>query len=103
LEESSLKNLELKKGILLSISAAIFWGFAIMTADYILKVPGVDVFSLATLRYGLETLLLIFLWIIFDKYQLNVKKIKSLEPFSRGDIVILGMLLDIAIQKVNVC
>ena len=35
----------------------------IITADYLLDIPGIDVFSLATVRYGIETLL----WIIFDK------------------------------------
>ncbi|MFX1533843.1 MAG: EamA family transporter [Promethearchaeota archaeon] len=50
-------------------------------------------FSLATVRYGIETLLIIFLWIIFDKYQLNVKKkSKSFDSFSGREIMIFGLI-----------
>jgi DME family drug/metabolite transporter len=93
-EESLLVNPRLKRGLLLSIGAAMFWSLAIITVDYLLEIPKVDVFvfSLATIRFGILTILISALWIIFDKYQLNAKeKGRVFAPFTRKEILVFGL------------
>jgi len=91
-ELSSSKNTEIRKGLMLSIVAAIFWSFGIISLEYLLEIPGVDVFSLATIRFGILTVLMTLSWIIFDKYQLHSRdKMRIFTPISRRDVLIFGL------------
>lgn len=91
-DPSFSQSINLRKGLILAIVAAIFWSFAIITVDYLLKIPGVDVFSLATVRFGILTIMIGILWIIFDKYQLISKnKKKKHDSISRREIVVFGL------------
>ena len=92
LESSISKKGDLRNGLILAIVAASFWSLAIITVDYLLNIPGVDVFSLATVRFGLLTIIIGSLWIIFDKYPLITKnkKIKH-KPISKGEIGFFGL------------
>jgi DME family drug/metabolite transporter len=83
---------DLRKGLILAIAAAFFWSFAILTLDYLLDLPGVDVFSLATIRFGILTLMIGILWILFDKYQiLSKEEIRIFDPISKHNIIIFGL------------
>jgi len=89
---SSSKKAENTKGLMLSIVAAIFWSFGILTLDYLLDIPGIDVFSLATIRFGILTILMALSWIIFDKYHLQSReKVKSFTPISKRDVLTFGL------------
>ncbi|MHA1236329.1 MAG: DMT family transporter [Candidatus Hodarchaeales archaeon] len=91
-ELSLSKSTEISKGLMLSIVAAIFWSFGIITLDYLLAIPGVDVFSLATIRFGILTVLMALSWIIFDKYQLQSRdNIRLITPISKRDGLIFGL------------
>ncbi|MFX0123895.1 MAG: DMT family transporter [Candidatus Hodarchaeota archaeon] len=59
----------IKKGFSLAVIAAIFWSFGIYTLRLLLDFPEVDVYSLATLRFGILTLIFIVLWSINTVYQ----------------------------------
>ncbi len=89
---SSSKSTEIRQGLILSIVAAIFWSFGIITLDYLLEIPGVDIFSLATIRFGILTLLMTLSWIVFDKYQLQSRgETRSYIPISKRDGLIFGL------------
>ena len=74
LEQSQSTISELRRGLVLSIIAAIFWSLGILTLDYLLEIPGIDVFSLATIRFSILTIFMILSWLIFDKYQIQTKE-----------------------------
>jgi len=90
-ESTELGNKNIRKRLIIAIIAAIFWSLAILTVRVILDHPEVDVFSLATLRFSILTLLMAILWIIFDKYPLKSRKRTSDHyPISRREIAIFG-------------
>lgn len=81
-----------KKGLLFSIIAAIFWSFGILTLDYLLEIPGVEVFSLATIRFSILTVIMAICWFIFDKkHFFSTQEVKSHIPISKQDGVIFGI------------
>ncbi len=91
-EPSSSKEVNINKGLMLSIVAAIFWSFGILTLDHLLEIPGVDVFSLATIRFAILTVLMALSWLVFDKYHLgSIDKARSHTPISRRDILLFGV------------
>jgi DME family drug/metabolite transporter len=91
-EQMEGEKSEIRLGIIISIVAAIFWSFAILTLDYLLEIPGVEVFSLATIRFGILTVVMALCWLIFDKYQLHSKdKIRSRERISIREGLIFGI------------
>jgi drug/metabolite transporter (DMT)-like permease len=80
------------QGLTLAISAAGFWSLGILTLDHLLAIPGIDVFSLATIRFGILTVLMALSWIIFDKIQLfSSMKTKTQIPISKRDVLIFGL------------
>ncbi|MFX0184032.1 MAG: DMT family transporter [Candidatus Hodarchaeota archaeon] len=91
-ESSELDDKNLKRGLIIAIIAAIFWSLAILTVRVILDYPQVDVFSLATLRFGILTLLMAILWIVFDKYPLkSLKNTSDHYPITRKEIAVFGL------------
>ncbi len=70
LNPSLSENKIIREGLLLSILAAVFWSFGILSLDYLLEIPGVDVFSLATIRFSILTLIMALAWLFFDKLSL---------------------------------
>ncbi len=89
---SSLENTVIREGLILAILAAIFWSFGILTLDYLLELPGIDVLSLATIRFSILTILMALTWLILDKYSLFFpKNTFSQSPISRRDILIFGL------------
>ena len=91
-ESSQSENQNIRRGLMLSIIAAIFWSFGILSLDYLLELPGIDVFSLATIRFSILTILMALAWMIFDKYSLfsSEEKIPN-EPITKRDILIFGL------------
>ncbi|UCE13500.1 MAG: DMT family transporter [Candidatus Heimdallarchaeota archaeon] len=93
----SLTNVEskdsMKAGLTLAVLAAIFWSFGITTLSIILEYPGIDVYSLATIRFGLLTLLFGLLWMINSFYRHYGGKIDptSLSHLSKRDGFVLGL------------
>lgn len=67
-QEKETTNSELGKdvkvGLGLAVVAAIFWSFGIYTLNLLLNFPEIDVYSLATMRFGILTLLFVMLWSI---------------------------------------
>lgn len=53
---------DIKIGLGLAVIAAVFWSLGIYTLRLLLDFPDVDVYSLATVRFGLLTLLFVMLW-----------------------------------------
>jgi DME family drug/metabolite transporter len=91
-ELSKSQSSEITRGLILSIVAAIFWSFGILSLDILLDIPGVDVFSLATIRFGILTILMALSWLVFDKYHLQSrKKPRSFSPITKRDILIFGI------------
>lgn len=83
----------MKVGLTLAVIAAIFWSFGITTLSLILEYPGVDVYSLATIRFGLLTLFFGFLWVInsfYKHYTGNVDP-TSLSHVTKSDVFALGL------------
>ncbi|MHA1995771.1 MAG: EamA family transporter, partial [Candidatus Hodarchaeales archaeon] len=91
--ESSLSETgDIRQGLILSIIAAIFWSFGILSLDYLLEIPGIDVFSLATVRFGILTILMVFSWAIFDKYRLiSLTDANLKESISKRDVLVFGL------------
>jgi DME family drug/metabolite transporter len=71
-----------KIGLVLAVVAAIFWSFGIYTLRLLLDFE-VDVYSLATIRFGILTLLFVMLWSIDTIY--NYTKGKD-DPASLANI-----------------
>lgn len=91
-EPSASESSDIRKGLTLSIVAAIFWSFGILTLDYLLDLSGVEVLSLATIRFSILTVIMVLCWIIFDKYQIHSgEKIKSYEAISIREGLIFGL------------
>jgi drug/metabolite transporter (DMT)-like permease len=91
-ESPSSKNGDIRRGLGLSIIAAVFWSFGILSLDYLLDIPGIEVFSLATVRFGILTILMILAWIVFDKYRLfSPDKTKLNTQISKRDVLIFGL------------
>ncbi|MFX0051884.1 MAG: DMT family transporter [Candidatus Hermodarchaeota archaeon] len=87
-----LNNKNLRKGLATAFIAAFFWSLAILTVRIVLDYPEVDVFSFATLRFSILTLLMAVMWLIFDKYQLSSREKTSTHcPISSKEIVFFGL------------
>ncbi|MFX1536367.1 MAG: DMT family transporter [Promethearchaeota archaeon] len=86
-QEEESTNLEvgedIKVGIGLAVTAAIFWSLGIYTLRLLLNFPEVDVYSLATVRFGMLTGLFIVLWGVTTVY--NYKQGKD-DPASLAHI-----------------
>jgi DME family drug/metabolite transporter len=52
----------MKMGIVLAVTAAIFWSLGVYSLRLLLDFPEVDVYSLATVRFGMLTGFFIILW-----------------------------------------
>ncbi|UCG03913.1 MAG: DMT family transporter [Candidatus Heimdallarchaeota archaeon] len=65
---------KLKVGLALAVIAAIFWSFGIYTLRLLLDFPEVDVYSLATVRFGLLTSIFIIIWGINTTYNYKIGK-----------------------------
>jgi DME family drug/metabolite transporter len=91
-ELTSSETGSIKQGLTLAIIAAIFWSFGILTLDYLLEIPGVEVFSLATIRFSILTILMALSWVIFDRYQfLSLSITKPKESIAKRDIFVFGI------------
>jgi DME family drug/metabolite transporter len=91
-EPTEAENSEIRLGLMISIVAAIFWSFAILTLDHLLEIPGVEVFSLATIRFGILTVIMALCWVVFDKYQIHSREnMRSYERISMRDGLIFGL------------
>ncbi|MHA2074560.1 MAG: DMT family transporter, partial [Candidatus Hodarchaeales archaeon] len=55
---------DLRIGLTLSIAAAFFWSFGIISVRLILDFGDIDVFALATVRFGFLTIIVSVFWII---------------------------------------
>jgi len=80
---------DLRTGLVMAVAAAIFWSLAIVTVRLILEHPGIDVFALATLRFGMLTLFVLISWIILIKNQQQEKGLMITS--SRKEVLILGV------------
>lgn len=93
----SSSNLESQKdikiGLALAVLAALFWSFAIYTLRLLLDYPEVEVYSLATLRFGILTLFFGFLWIIntFYRHQTGIVDPASLSHMTKKVSFVLGL------------
>ncbi|MHA1215134.1 MAG: DMT family transporter [Candidatus Hodarchaeales archaeon] len=79
-------------GTLLAILGAVGWGFAIFTLTFLLQIPGMESLTLATLRFGILTVLIGFIWIgtlFYNKTQSNGKKISNY--ISKKNVLTLGL------------
>ncbi|MFX1282742.1 MAG: DMT family transporter [Promethearchaeota archaeon] len=95
--KDSSSNLELqgeiKVGLALAVSAAIFWSVGIYTLKLLLDFPDVDVYSLATLRFGILTIFFGVLWGINTSYrhQMGIVDPASLSHLTKKVAFVLGM------------
>jgi drug/metabolite transporter (DMT)-like permease len=94
---SSISGSNLKKNndiaILLAIGAAFFWGIAIFTLRLILDHPQIEVLSLATIRFGILTIIVGLFWFFMEIRPFFSKKAKesSFSIMSLKDMLILGI------------
>jgi len=95
--KSSSSNLEsqeeMKMGLALAVLAALFWSFAIYTLRLLLDYPDVDVYSLATVRFGILTFFFGIFWIINTLYrhQTGIVDPASLSHITKKVSFILGL------------
>lgn len=90
---SNLESQEgIKVGMLFAVLAALLWSFAIYTLRLLLDYE-IDVFSLATIRFGILTLLFGVLWIIntFYRHQRGIIDPASLSQMTRKVGFVLGL------------
>lgn len=77
-------------GLILALLAAIFWSFGIITVRLLLEFDDVNVFTLATIRFGILTIITIIFWV------LTIVQKQHEEDFifittNRKEIAILGI------------
>ncbi len=93
-ESSSSNNIhDIQIGLILAVIAAIFWSLAIITVRLILEDPMVNVFVLATLRFGILTIITTICWFIIILNLLSQQKEDSIIYItnSRKDVIVLGL------------
>ncbi|MFX0013874.1 MAG: GRP family sugar transporter [Promethearchaeota archaeon] len=92
-QTTSVTREDLKAGLALAVLAAIFWSLGIYTLRIILDFPEVDVYSLATVRFGLLSFLFVILWSINTvyRYQKGIEDPASLSQMSKKISVVLGL------------
>ncbi|MFW9777569.1 MAG: DMT family transporter [Candidatus Heimdallarchaeota archaeon] len=80
-------------GLLLSIGAAFFWSFAILTLRMVLTFSGVQVLGLATVRFAMMTILMAGLWLIQTYLLPQFSNKKEIRPLNIGkrDTIVLGI------------
>ncbi|MHA2298452.1 MAG: DMT family transporter [Candidatus Hodarchaeales archaeon] len=85
-------NHDLRIGLGMSVLAALSWGFAIFTLTILLDIPGVDAFSLATIRFAILTGFIGLLWLVKTVYESKQdKRVFSSSFISRKDVFALGI------------
>jgi DME family drug/metabolite transporter len=93
-ESSSSDNInDIRKGLVMAVIAAIFWSFAIITVRLILEDPMVNVFALATIRFGILTIITAFFWllIIFNLVSQQQEDKIIYITTTRKDVLVLGI------------
>ena len=86
----STDSSDVKIGLALSIVAAIFWSLGIITVRLILEFGDIDVFALATVRFGLLTIFVFVFWMILT---ISTRKEYD-EPYitsTKKEVYVLGV------------
>ncbi|MFX1514947.1 MAG: DMT family transporter [Promethearchaeota archaeon] len=65
---------EMKVGIGLAVTAAVFWSLGVYSLRVLLNFPEIDVYSLATVRFGMLTGFFVILWGINSIYNYSQGK-----------------------------
>ena len=90
-ESASKENIkERRAGLIMAILAAVFWSFAIITVKLLLEYEGVNVFTLATIRFGILTIITAILWTLTTINQRKEEDFTFIIA-SRKDVAILGI------------
>lgn len=81
---------DLRIGLTLSIIAAFFWSFGIISVRLILEFSDIDVFALATVRFGLLTIIVFVFWII-QTFATRKEQRKPYITSTKKEIYVLGV------------
>ncbi len=90
-ESASKENIkDGRVGLIMAILAAIFWSFGIITIRLLLDYEDVNVFTLATIRFGILTAITAILWTLTTIHQRKEEDFTFIIA-SRKDVAILGV------------